>query len=122
MATLKTPTTIFYNVTLTHDAADTTSSVVDLQDGYNSGVLVKITNAATGPTVAAQFIVYISADNSNWYSLVGAFVASLGNSVVSQWAINIPIWAKYLKIVAGSNTGQNVTIRAELVEVADINA
>ena len=122
MATLKDPTVLFNNVTLVAGASDVSSSSINISDSYNVGVLVKITNGATGPTIAAQFIIYISSDDSNWYALIGTFVANLGNNIVTYWCINIPIWAKYIKIVAGSNTIQNVTIRAELIEVADINA
>jgi hypothetical protein len=35
-----------------------------------------------------------------------------------SWAgIEIPIGVKYLRLVAGSNTGQNVTVDADISEV-----
>lgn len=122
MATTKTITVLDNNVTLTAGAADNTSTVWDLQDGYGGCVSIKITNGATGPTVAAQAQIQTSPDNSNWYKFGGALVAGLGNNVVTSWGgIPIPIGVKYLKVTSGSNTGQNVTIRTEGSEVVAIS-
>jgi hypothetical protein len=122
MATTKpAPTVLANNVTLTASAADYTSDIFDIQDGYQAGIGIKITNGATGPTVAAVAQVWWSFDNSNWYKLGGAFQSSLGNNVVSSWPVPLPMFAKYAKVVAGSNTGQNVTLRVEGVEVSEVS-
>ena len=122
MVTAKVNTVLDDNVTLVASAADHDSTVWDLQDGYGGLLLIKITNGATGPTVATQSQIKVSGDNSNWYNMGGALVSTLGNNVVTSWAINVPAGAKYLKVTSGSNTGQNVTIRIAGVEATDVNA
>lgn len=115
------PSVLADNVTLTAGAADYTSSVLDLQDGYFAGLGIKITNGATGPTVAAAAQVWWSFDNSNWYKLGGAYGAQTTNNGVYSWPVPLPSWAKYVKVTAGSNTGQNVTLRVEGLEVSEVS-
>ena len=122
MATTKVVTVLDNNVTLTAGAADHDSSVWDLQDGYGGILNVKITNGATGPTVAAAIQVNISQDNSNFYKFGGQYPSTLGNNVVTSWSIYIPAGIKWVKVTSGSNTGQNVTIRVEGSEITDVNA
>lgn len=121
MASTKTTTVDSNNVTLTAGAGDTTSSGVDLQDGYSATAFVKLTNGGTGPTVAAQVQIEVSPDNSNWYRLGGPLAGSTANSAVSSWAVPIPQDAKYVRTVAGSNTVQNVTLRVEVVETSALS-
>jgi len=121
MATTKTGTVLDNNVTLTAGAGDHTSSVWDLADGYGGELHIKVTNGATGPTLAAQAQIWVSPDNSNFYKLGGALIASLGNAVVTSWSVLVPIGVKYLKVISGSNTGQDVTLRVEGAEVVAIS-
>jgi hypothetical protein len=121
MPTTKTTTAIWNSVTLTAGAGDTTSSAVDLADGYGASLFLKITNGATGPTVAAQIQVQLSPDNSEWYDFGGAMVGNTSNSgEVELAAMDIPIGAKYLRVVGGSNTGQDVTVEADVTEVTRV--
>ena len=121
MATTKPVTVLDDNVTLTAAAGDHTSGVWTIDDGYGGILGIKITNGATGPTVAAKAQVQWSPDNSNWYNLGGTFGASLGNSVVSSWPVSIQIGIKYIKVISGSNTGQDVVIRCEGTEISAIS-
>lgn len=121
MASTKAVTAIFNGTTLTAGASDTTSSVVTLDDGYGAALHIKLTNGATGPTVAAQVQIQVSADNSEWYDLGGALVGSTTNSDVVSWGgIEIPVGVEYLRLVAGSNTGQAVTCDADISEVTAV--
>ena len=120
MATVKPVTVLDDNVTLTAAAGDHTSDVWTLDDGYGGILGVKITNGATGPTIAAVVQVWWSPDSSNWYKLGGALGSTLGNAVVSSWPVPIQIGIKYIKVVSGSNTIQDVVIRAEGTEVSAI--
>jgi len=120
MATTKTVTVLDNNVTLTASAADHTSSVWTIDDGYGGELHIKITNGATGPTVAAQAQVWASPDNSNWYKFGGALIATLGNGVITSWCIPIPIGVKYAEVISGSNTVQDVVLRVEGAEVVSI--
>jgi hypothetical protein len=108
------------NVNLVASAADHGSTMWDLTAGYGGELHIKITNGATGPTLPAQAQVQVSPDNSHWYAFGGALVAGLGNDVVSSWNVPIPIGVAYAKVVSGSNTGQNVTIRIEGTQVTAI--
>lgn len=121
MASTKAVTAVFNAQTLTAGAADTTSSVVTLDDGYGASLHIKLTNGATGPTVAAQVQIQVSADNSEWYDFGGALIGSTTNSEVVSWGgIEIPIGVEYIRLVAGSNTGQNVTVDADISEVTAV--
>lgn len=117
MSSTKTVSVLDNNVTLTAGAAAHTSTVWDLADGFGGTLFIKATNGATGPTLGAQSQVWVSPDTTNWYRLGGALLAALGNSIVSSWAVNIPIGVKHAEVISGSNTGQDVVIRVEGSEV-----
>ena len=121
MASTKVVSVLDNNVTLTAGAGDNTSTVWTLDDGYGAELYIKVTNGATGPTVAAQAQIWASPDNSNYYKFGGALIATLGNNVITSWSIPIPIGVEYLKVISGSNTGQNVVIRVEGSEVTAIS-
>lgn len=113
------PVSILVNdVALVAGAANVTSTVGDLQDGYSGDLFIKLTNGATGPTVAAQSQPEVSPDNVNWYSLGAPLQGSTANSAVVSWSVPLPQGAKYVRTTSGSNTGQNVTLRVEMVETS----
>lgn len=121
MATTKANTAIWNGQTLTAGAGDTTSSAVNLEDGYGAALHVKLTNGATGPTVAAEVQIEVSADNSEWYAFGGPLIGNTDNNGVSEWGgIEIPIGVEHLRLVAGSNTGQDVTVDADISEVTAV--
>jgi hypothetical protein len=121
MASTKAVSVQSANVTLTAGAGDTTATATDLQDGYSAAAFIKLTNGATGPTVAAQVQVEVSPDNSNFYKLGGPLVGSTANSAVTSWVVPLPQDAKYVRTVAGSNTAQDVTLRVEIVETSALS-
>jgi len=121
MATTKAVTVLDNNTTLTAGAADHASSIWTLDDGYGAELYVKFTNGSTGPTVAAEAQVWASPDNSNWYEFGGVIQGTTTNSDVVSWSMQIPIGVEYIKVVSGSNTDQNVTIRVEGSEVTAIS-
>lgn len=120
MASTKVVTVLHNNVTLTAGAGNTTATGVALDDGYGAQLHLKLTNGATGPTIAAQIQIQLSPDDTNYYDYGGPLVGSTTNSAVSSWSVEIPIGAEFVRTVSGSNTGQNVTIRAELSEVTAV--
>lgn len=121
MALTKATAVIWNNTTLTAGAADTTSTAQDVTAAYDCALDIKLTNGGTGPTVAAQVQIQHSPDNSNWYNLGGALKGSTTSSAVTSWAL-IPLGpnARYVRLVAGSNTGQNVTVRAEISKLTGV--
>lgn len=121
MASTKSVTAIWSSQSLSAGGADTTSSVVNLTDGYGASLGIKLTNGATGPTIAAQVQIQISEDNSEFYDFGGPLIGNTDNSGIVSWGgIEIPIGAQYLRLVAGSNTGQAVTVDADISEVTAI--
>jgi len=120
MPTTKIVTVLVNDVAVVPNTPNT-SDTWDLADGYGGQLHIKITNGATGPTVAAQSQIWTSPDNSNWYKFGGALIATLGNAIVTSWNIPIPIGVKYLNVITGSNTGQNVTLRISGSEVTAIS-
>jgi len=120
MASTLVTTVLDNNVTLTAGAADHDSSVWTKNTGYGGSLFLKCTNGATGPTVAAQSQVWGSPDNSNWYKIGGAIGWTLGNGVISSLTVPIPATVGYVKVVSGSNTGQDVVIRAEGADMTKV--
>ncbi len=103
--------------TLTASSADTSSAAIDVTDSYGSVVEVKLTNGATGPTVPAQAQITVSNDDTTYFNWGGALIGSTANNGVVSWVVEIPIGVMYVKLVAGSNTGQNVTIASDISQV-----
>lgn len=118
MPSTKVNTVIWSTQTLTAGAGNTTSSVITLDDGYGAALHIKLTNGGTGPTVAAQVQIQVSADNSEFYNFGGALVGLTSNNGISSWGgIEIPLGVEYLRLVAGSNTGQNVVVDSDISEI-----
>ena len=122
MAAARTLSIVHNNITLTAGAGDTTATGVSIGTKYGVCLLVKLTNGATGPTVPAQCQVQVSGDDSNYYNYGGALVGGTTNAGVYSWDVPLPLDAQalYVRTVSGSNTGQNVTLRVELVSVDSI--
>ena len=121
MASTKSVTVLDNDVTLTAAAGDHTSGVWTLDDGYGGQLFIEVTNGGTGPTVAAVVQIQASPDNSTYYDFGGELGSTLGNSIVTTWSVPIPIGVEYIKVVSGSNTGQDVVIRVEGTEVTAIS-
>lgn len=122
MASTKARTSIWSATTLTAGAADTTSSIIDINTGYGAQVNIKLTNGATGPTVAAQ--VQVRVYNDTGHTLVvdfgGPLVGSTSNNGVTSWSVDLPIGVCSVVLVAGSNTAQNVTVDADISNVTGL--
>ncbi len=121
MAATKTRSSLASALTMTASAGDVTSSAVTLTTGYGASLNATLTNGATGPTVAGQIQIRLSNDNTTYTNFGGPLIGKTSNSGVSSWAgIRIPIGTQYVKIVTGSNTGQNVTAEVDISEVSTI--
>jgi hypothetical protein len=125
-APTKSRTSIWSGQTLTAGAGSTNGTWIDLSGVFEAQIDIRITNGATGPTVAAQVQVQVANDyNAGSPTLPGNFggalVASVINSDVNYFSITIPIGCAAVRLVAGSNTGQNVTIDADISRVTAIS-
>lgn len=115
------PTTSVWNGANNAAGATTTSTAVDISTGYGGEVYVKITNGATGPTVAAYVYIEASADNSKWYRYGGTFVqGTTTNSDVQSNTTPLDPGLKYVRLVCTGNTGQPVTLDADVVNITAI--
>lgn len=122
MALTKSRSSIWSAQTLTAGAGNTNSSWIDLSAVYGSLIDIKLTNGATGPTVPAQVQVQVAADyNAGSPTLItnfgGPCVSTSVNSDVQYFSVEIPIGAEAVRLVAGSNTAQNVTVDADISTV-----
>jgi hypothetical protein len=122
MAATKTRTALHAGTALTAGAASVTSQAVDLSTGYGSVVDVRLTNGATGPTVGAQVQVQVATDATGtlWVNFGGPLVGSITGSAVSSWCVEVPIGVAAVRTVSGSNTGQTVTLDADVSTVTGI--
>lgn len=121
MATTKAFTAIWNAQSLTAGAGDTTSGVQTIDAGYGAALHIKLTNGATGPTIPAQVQIQVSGDNSEFYDFGGPLIGGTGNNEVRSWGgIVIPIGVEYVRLVAGSNTVQAVTVDADISNVTAV--
>lgn len=107
---------------MTAGAADTTSAAQDLTGSYGAQLDIKLTNGATGPTIAAQVQIQVANDAAGtlWTNFGGALVGSTANNGVVSWSVDLPIGVAAVRLVSGSNTGQNVTLDADISKVTSI--
>lgn len=96
-----------------------TGSPLDLTSALGGTLTAKVTNGATGPTIACSLYIELSADNSNW-KLFRQYVALLGNNIVTEFAVEIPASVMYLRTRFSGNTGQGVTVEAFLHELTSL--
>lgn len=125
-APTKARTSIWSGQTLTAGAGNTTSSVINLSTTFESQIDIKLTNGATGPTVAAQVQIVVANDYAAGSPTLltnfgGALVGSTANSAVTYFSVTIPIGVAAVELVAGSNTAQNVTVDADISSVTAIS-
>jgi hypothetical protein len=122
MAATKTRTALHSGTSLTAGAGNVTSTTVDLSASYGAVVDIRLTNGATGPTVAAQVQVQVAADAAGtlWVNFGGPLVGSTTASAASSWSVEIPIGVAAVRTVSGSNTGQAVTLDADVSSVTGI--
>lgn len=107
-------------------AGSTTRGTLDLRTAQGGVLTMKITNGATGPTVAATATVSIAhnagatptagAEGSDWKRLY-QFAGTTTANDVQQWSIDIPPGVMHLQVEFSGNTGQAVTVEAFLSEI-----
>jgi hypothetical protein len=120
MASIKANTVHFAAVTLSASAGNQTSNAQDISTGYGAEANIIITNGGTGPTIPAQCQIQVSGDGTNYANFGNPLVAGVTNSAVYSWSVELPIGVQKVRLVAGSNTGQNVTIQADVSNVTGV--
>lgn len=120
MAIAKTRTSLWSGQSLSAGGSNVNSSWIDLSAVDEAQVNFRLTNGATGPTVAAQVQIQVANDyNAGSPTLPvnygGAFIGVTPNSGVSSWSV--PLMGEGIaavRLVAGGNTGQAVTVDADI--------
>jgi hypothetical protein len=122
VAPTKTRTSIWSAQSLTAGAGNTTSSAVNINTSFECQVNIKLTNGGTGPTVPAQVQIQVANDTTPTLlvNYGGALVGTSVNSDISYFSVTLPIGLQQMKLVAGSNTGQAVTVDADISCVTGI--
>ena len=120
MAVNKVSIDIWDGETLTADAADSTSDTVDISTAYGAKLFMYLENGATGPTLPAEIQVqerYTKEDgNYVWVSCGGPLKAGVTNEGTYSWPMQFEDTTTAIRIVAGSNTDENVTITVGMTE------
>ena len=110
--TTATTTARTFQASTSNSAGSTaTGSSVDLRTALGCLVTAKVTNGATGPTVPCSVRVDVSTDNSAWKTFALA-TAQVGNSIVTEFAFDLPASVMYARTVFTGNTAQAVTVEA----------
>jgi hypothetical protein len=122
MAVTKTASVWVNSVSVAANTPYTSSNLALV--GYGAMISISILNGGTGPTVGASVQFWQSPDGgTKWYKCLGALAqASLVAGVDNTWSQEISMKINMLRAVISGNTGQAVTARLEVVEVADVNA
>jgi hypothetical protein len=102
-------------------AGATTRGAIDVRERDGGIVTIKITNGATGPTVACRARVMIShttgatpataAPGADW-KLVANFAGLTGNNSIVERAWEFPPSVKHVQVEFTDNTGQAVTVES----------
>ncbi len=119
MASTKNLRTIISAATSNTAGSTQTGTAIDLTTKYGGLLTSKITNGATGPTIAASVNVYTSGDNSN-FKLFTTVTATTVNNAIHEWAFDIPPAVMYVRADVTGNTAQTVTCEAFLQELTTL--
>lgn len=121
----KTPRTIIAAGT-SNSAGGTTRGTVDLRTAQGGILTVKLTNGATGPTVAATCNILIAHNSgatptpasagADWKTL-WPFAGTTANNGITEQSIEIGPGVMHLEVEVTGNTGQAVTCEAFLSEI-----
>ena len=121
----KTPRTLIAAAT-SNAAGGTTRGTVDLRTAQGGILTVKLTNGATGPTVAATCNILIAHNSgatptaasagADWKT-IWSFAGTTTNSAITEQSIDVGPGVMHLEVEVTGNTGQAVTCEAFLSEI-----
>jgi len=107
--------------TLTAGAGDTSSAWIDLSAIYGAIISIQLTNGGTGPTLPAQVEIEVANNyNAGVPTIPVELITVIGGVTIAgvyEWHVPIDLATAAVRINAGSNTGQDVVIAADISEV-----
>ncbi len=98
----------------------TTGSWIDVSGAYESSILALITNGGTGPTLPCTCRVDLSPTSGGSPAYIGAGgTFSAGTVASTTYAAAFPLGgdAMYARVVFTGNTGQSVTVQADITRI-----
>jgi len=102
-------------------AGTTTGTAVNLTTALGCSITGKITNGATGPTVACDFVVEVSNDNSTFHEAFRAPAGVANNGVYHFPPVVLSADIMYARTKFTGNTAQNVTVEAQGHETTSVS-
>lgn len=118
MSVTKTP--LVAQASATNSAGGTTTgSWVNVTGAYKASILVRVANGSTGPTAPCVARVDLSPDGGTtiYTGAGGAYIAGVQASGVFAAMFDLPEDAMYARVVFAGNTGQAVTVQADVTAV-----
>ncbi len=110
-------------------AGSTTRGTQDLRTAFGGLLTIKMTNGATGPTIACACNILVAHNTgstptaasagSDWKT-IHSFSGGTTNSAVTEKMFAVPDAAMHLEVEFTGNTGQTVTVEAILSELSSI--
>lgn len=98
----------------------TTGTAVNLTTALGCSLTGKITNGATGPTIACDFVVEVSNDNSDWHEWYRG-TAGTANNGVYYFPVELSPPIMYARTKFTGNTGQSVTVESDGHELTSVS-
>lgn len=126
MASTKNRTSLWSNNSLGAGSADESTSWQDLSDGYGAVVHVRLTNDSSAPTVPAQVQIQVAAEYNAGSPTLGVnyggpLVGNTDNNGEESWSVRLPPEVAAFRLVAGSNTGEQVFVDADFAEITALS-
>ena len=124
----KNPRTLIAAAT-SNGAGTTTRGIVDLRTAMGGLLTVKVTNGATGPTVAATVNILVAHNSGSTPPAAGAgadwktiysFAHSVTANAIGEWPVPIDPGVMHLEVEVTGNTVQAVTCEAFLSEITSV--
>lgn len=103
----------------TGGAYNNVSGSLSQTTAYGLSGVARITNGGTGPTIACQFRLDVSNDNTNWRQWMAISAPTTANAVTDiPWSL--PPEIMYVQANFGLNTGQTVTVECVAHELTTV--
>ncbi len=118
MTATKLGSTLIASSTMTAGQANATASF-NMSTYYGALVTGQIVNGGTGPTVASTVTVNTAYDNSTWIQFAQMTASATANAT-SPFAFSLPAAAMFVQVTIGGNTGQSVTVLADVQQLIGI--
>lgn len=119
MASTHTKRTIIAAATSNGAGSTTNGTEWNNSTTYGGIINCRITNGATGPTVAADFVVHTGSVTGEKREF-SRQTSALGNNAVTDFAVEIPPGAMFVNVDVTGNTGQAVTAEVLAQELTTV--